>query len=226
MTDRAAKLDEAPLVAAAKAGDYNAFHALVDAHAPHLYALARRITGQDADAEDVVQTTFLKALENLPNFREESAFGTWVHAIAVNNALKLLRQRKRTWVGQPGDSDDDALPQPQLIADWRPGVTEQVEQREFHELLQQVLDDLDEKHRVVFVLRDIEQMSVKETARTLGLTESNVKVRLMRARLMLRERLTALLGEGPNLKPAHDHATDPFHDTPGGDHAHVLEGRP
>ncbi|MCC6682601.1 MAG: sigma-70 family RNA polymerase sigma factor [Phycisphaeraceae bacterium] len=216
MTDRAAEFDEARLVAAAKGGDYNAFHALVEAHAPHLYALARRVTGQDADAEDVVQTTFLKALENLANFREEAAFGTWVHAIAVNSALKLLRQRKRTWVGQPGDGEDDSLPQPQLVADWRPSVEQQVEQREFHELLQQVLDELDEKHRVVFVLRDIEQMSVKETAATLGLTESNVKVRLMRARLMLRERLTALLGEGPNLK-AHmdDH-----------DHAHLLEGRP
>lgn len=203
MTSGAA-IDEARWVAAAKAGDFEAFAALVDAHTPRLFALARRITGQHADAEDVVQQTFLSALEHLQGFRAEARFGTWITAIATNTALKHLRKNKRQ--RPQGDTqDDEHLPIPQRIADWRPGVEQEAQRREFHELLDRALGELDEKYRLVFILRDIEEMSVKETAAALEISESNVKVRLMRARLMLREKLTEALGVGPNLKPPTDH---------------------
>ena len=190
---------EAQLVAAAKAGDYDAFAALVDAHADGVYALAMRIVRQAQDAEDVVQTAFIKALENLAGFREEARFGTWLHRIAANTALKLLRKRKGLPLAAPlgGGTDDDALPLPERIADWRADVGRRLEQSEFRRLLEQAIGELDEKYRLVFILRDIEELSVKETAEQLGLTPSNVKVRLMRARLQLREKLTEAFGGDP-----------------------------
>ncbi len=197
---------EAALVARAQAGDYEAFERLVDAHADRLYGLAMRICRRTEDAEDVVQTTCLKALENLASFRGEAAFGTWLHRIAANTALKILRKRRGLPLAAPiGGTDDEPLPEPQFVARWQDNVDQVVERREFRRELEQALDDLDEKYRLVFVLRDIEELSVKETAEQMGLTESNVKVRLMRARLMLREKLTELFGIGENLNADHDH---------------------
>ncbi len=198
--------EEARLVERARHGDYEAFAALVDAHGGRLYGLALRICRRAEDAEDVVQTTFLNALEKLDSFRGEAAFGTWLHRIAANTALKVLRKRRGLPLAAPfGGADDEPLPEPQVVARWQDNVEQVVQRREFRRELDKALDELDEKYRLVFILRDIEQMNVKETAEQLGLTESNVKVRLMRARLMLRERLTELFGTGENLKTDHHH---------------------
>jgi len=198
---------EARLVEQARAGDYEAFEQLVDAHAGRLYSLGMRICRRNEDAEDVVQTTFLKALENLDSFRGEAAFGTWLHRIAANTALKVLRKRRGLPMAAPIDDggDDEPLPEPQFVARWQDNVEQVVERREFRRELEKALDELDEKYRLVFILRDIEDLSVKDTAEQLGLSESNVKVRLMRARLMLRERLTELFGTGENLHADHHH---------------------
>lgn len=200
--------EQAALVARARAGDYDAFAALVDAHAGGVYALARRIVRQDQDAEDVVQTAFIAALEHLDGFREDASFKTWLHRIATNAALKVLRKRRGLPLAAPlgGTGDEDQpLPMPERIADWRADVGRAVENREFRALLEDAIDRLDEKYRLVFILRDIEELNVKETADQLGITESNVKVRLMRARLQLREVLSRALGVGPDLKPDHAH---------------------
>jgi RNA polymerase sigma-70 factor (ECF subfamily) len=105
------------------------------------------------------------------------------------------------------------LPHPEFIAQWRDDPAELAERNEVKELLGQALSELDEKYRLVFVLRDVEQLSIKETAELLGITPSNVKVRLLRARLQLRERLTRVLGnEATRLAPA-DHHHDKNHVT-------------
>lgn len=202
---------ELELFRQAQQGDFAAFEALVDRFQPRVYRLARRILGQAQDAEDVMQQTFLSVIEHLDQFRGESAVATWILRIATNHALKVLRKRR----GLPtvpleavADPDDSyaTLPHPSYIAQWRENPEDLAQRAEVRQLVEQALTDLDDKYRVVFVLRDIEGLSVKETAEALGLSEANVKVRLLRARLKLRERLTAALGEETTrVFPTHAH---------------------
>ncbi|HVW00450.1 MAG TPA: sigma-70 family RNA polymerase sigma factor, partial [Planctomycetaceae bacterium] len=129
---------------------------------------------------------------------------------ADNHALKRL-QKNRRWKslsdGQAAASDSYAdLPHPEFIAPWRDNPARIAERHEFQQLLATALEELDEKYRLVFVLRDIEEHSTAETAELLGISEANVKVRLLRARLQLREQLTRVLGdEAQRLIPDHDH---------------------
>jgi RNA polymerase sigma-70 factor (ECF subfamily) len=192
------------LVQAAKAGDLDAFEELVNRHERRIYTLARRITGNEQDAEDVTQETFLSALEHLAEFREEASFSTWLSRIATHAALKIIRKRK----GLPTESldataEDGALPHPETIADWRESPEQLAQRNETARLIDDALTKLNEGHRLVFLLRDVEGFSVKETADALGLSEANVKVRLLRARLQLRERLTHIFGGTPVTKPPH-----------------------
>ena len=191
--------DDRPLVHRARSGDYDAFEALVARHERRVYGLALRIAGQAADAEEVVQQTFLSVIEKLDGFREEAKFSTWLTRIATNHALALLRRnaRRRTLplVEDGSDDGDEDLPHPQYIAQWQATPEEIASQHETQRLLKEALEELDEKYRLVFVLRDVEGLSTAEAAEALDITPSNVKVRLLRARLMLRERLTRHFGD-------------------------------
>ena len=193
-------LTDAELVARAKGGDLDAFEALMTRFERRVYSLALRMLRQEEDAEDVTQQTFLSVLENLAGFRGEASFATWLLRIASHAALKIIRKRKGLETvsleeaTEPGDQSD-AVPHPEYIADWRQSPEQLVELNETRRLLDEALDQLDEKHRLVFLLRDVEGLSVKETAEALGLTEANTKVRLLRARLQLRELLTRALGD-------------------------------
>jgi RNA polymerase sigma-70 factor (ECF subfamily) len=193
-------IPDAQLVALAKAGELSAFEELAHRHERALYALARRMLQNDQDAEDVTQQAFLSAVEHLAEFRGEASFKTWLLRIATHAALKVIRKRKgldtvsleeATEVSEGSES----IPHPEYIADWRQSPGQLVERNETQFLLDEALARLDEKHRLVFLLRDVEGMSGKETAEALGLGESNVKVRLLRARLQLREHLTRTLGD-------------------------------
>lgn len=192
--------DNSELVRRAKAGDIEAFEELTTRHERQIYSLAYRILQNPHDAEDVTQQAFLSAVENLAKFREESSFGTWLYRIATFAALKVIRKRKGLdtvsleEATEPRE-DYDSIPHPEYIADWKQSPEQLVERNETQRLLDDALAKLDEKHRLVFVLRDVEGLSVKETAETLGLSESNVKMRLLRARLQLREELTLTLGD-------------------------------
>jgi len=202
--------DDRLLVHHALQGDFEAFEALVTKHASRVYGLALRIVGGRHDAEEVVQQTFLSVIEKLGGFRKEARFSTWLTRIATNQALELLRRRTRRQtvpLSEDGlENYEDELPHPKFIAQWRETPDEIAARHETRELLEQALEDLDEKYRLVFVLRDIEGLSTAETAETLGITPSNVKVRLLRARLMLRERLTRQFGdEAARLYPGHEH---------------------
>jgi RNA polymerase sigma-70 factor, ECF subfamily len=193
------------LLARARGGDFDAFSQLVGQLQSRVFGVARRITGQEQDAEDVTQQTFLSVLEHLDAFRGESSVATWVLRIATNHALKVLRKRR----GLQTTSFDDRfenLPHPEYIASWRDTPEALAERAEVRHLLDAALAELDDKYRVVFVLRDVEGLSVRETAEALGLTESAVKVRLLRARLQLRERLTRSLGdEATRVAAEHSH---------------------
>lgn len=202
--------EDLPLVRRARQGDFAAFEGLVSKYERRLYGLAVRMLRNRHDAEEVVQQTFLSVIEHLEGFREEAAFHTWLMRIAANHALALLRkQRTRATVplaeDQSRDTYDD-LPHPEFIAPWRETPDQIAARRETRQLVAEALDQLDEKYRLVFALRDVEGLSTKETAGLLGITPGNVKVRLLRARLMLRERLTRLFGdEATRVLPGHDH---------------------
>jgi len=191
---------DAELVRRAKAGGLDAFETLANRHEQRVYSLALRMLRHEQDAEDVTQQTFLSAVEHLAGFREEASFSTWLLRIASHAALKVIRKKKglntvsleeATEVSE----DVNSIPHPEFIADWRQSPEELVERNETRRLLDEALAQLDEKHRLVFLLRDVEGFSVKETADALGLTEANTKVRLLRARLQLRELLTRALGD-------------------------------
>lgn len=210
--ERTSEVSDAELVARAKAGELDAFEALTNRYEQRVYSLGLRMLRQEQDAEDVTQQTFLSALENLNGFRGDASFATWLLRIATHAALKVIRKRKgldTVSLEEMTEETDsyDAIPHPEDIADWRQSPEELVHKNETRRLLEDALAILDEKHRLVFLLRDIEGLSVKETAEALGLSEANTKVRLLRARLQLREQLTRTLGDpGRRLaRSQHDH---------------------
>lgn len=188
------------LVRRARGGDFDAFEELIRHFQGRAYSLAYRILGESHDAEDVVQQTFLSLIEHLEDYREESTVAGWVLRIAANHALKVLRKRRglpTVSLAEAGEPEEGyaGIPHPDFIAHWRDDPADLVGRREVRELIEHALTELDDKYRVVFVLRDVEGFSTREAAELLGLTESAVKVRLLRARLALRERLTRVLGD-------------------------------
>jgi RNA polymerase sigma-70 factor (ECF subfamily) len=197
--EHAAVESDRDLVAKAKSGDFAAFEQLVSRYERRVFRAAARIVGRREDAEDVVQDTFTSVIEHLAGFREESGFYTWLMRIAVNHALKRLRKRRR-WLnvsdGSPqAEETYGEIPHPEFIAPWRDNPALVAERHEVQKLLGEALIELDEKYRTVFVLRDMEERTTAEVAEILGISESNVKVRLLRARLQLRERITRTLGD-------------------------------
>ena len=206
--ERTATLLEAPagadgdpdlsLVRRARDGSFEAFDTLVGRHERYLYTLALRIVRNEQDAEEVVQETFLGVVEHIKEFAEQSTFRTWLVRIATNHALKVLRRRRThpaILMNGPDPDERRPLPHPEFIAPWRDEPLNLAQEKETQRLLAEAIEALDDKYRLVFQLRDVQGLSTEETARALGLTESNVKVRLLRARLMLRERLTVALGD-------------------------------
>jgi RNA polymerase sigma-70 factor, ECF subfamily len=200
MNETTSEIADTELVRRAQAGELDAFEALTTRYERRVYSLAQRMLRQDQDAEDVTQQTFLSALENLNGFRGEASFATWLLRIATHAALKVIRKRKGLQTvpfEEPTEGGEDlqGVPHPEYIADWRQSPEELAQTNEIRRLVEEALDRLDEKHRVVFLLRDVQGLSVKETAVALGLSEANTKVRLLRARLQLREQLTRTLGD-------------------------------
>ena len=183
--------DESTLVAQAKAGDQNAFAELVNRYERKIYRLAKNITRNDEDAEDVLQDAFLKAYTHLDNFKGDSKFYTWLVRIAVNEALMRLRKRKTDRsvpLDEPVELGEETVQRE--IAVWEDNPEQQYSQEEWRRILDEAVDSLKPDFRTVFVLRDIEELSTEETAETLGISVPAVKSRLLRARLALRETLT------------------------------------
>lgn len=196
LLDRAA---ESALVLQAQQGDFEAFDQLVRHCERRVFTVVLRLLGNREDAENAVQTAFLKALEALDGFRGEASFCSWVARIASRVGLDLLRSRKRHEGASldelSSDEDDEGnIPRPWLLVDWREDPSRSVERQELHNILSQALDKLSPNLRAVFVLRDVQGLSTEEAATELGITAGNAKVRLLRARLRLREILTEVFG--------------------------------
>lgn len=191
-----AKEDEHLLVAAAKRGDAAAFEELVNRYERKIFRLTMNITRNREDAEDAMQDAFLKSYSHLKDFQEDSRFYTWLVRIAANEALMRLRKRRPNQfsLDEPIEGDDDLMPRE--LEDWGPSPEQRFAQTEMHEILSDVIDKLEPDFRVVFVLRDIEELSTEETAKTLGISVPAVKSRLLRARLKLRQKLNRYFRQG------------------------------
>lgn len=181
---------------ALQAGDRAEFARMVDLYSAHIYRLALKMLGDPQDAEDVLQTTFLKALQSVGSFEGRSSLSTWLYRIAVNEALMSLRRQKPTVsVAMDYESDEEDIEHPTQLTDWCCLPEEELLSAEAKRYLDLAVRRLPEKLRLVFLLRDVEGLSIKETAEALDLTETAVKTRLLRARLNLREQLSAYYGE-------------------------------
>jgi RNA polymerase sigma-70 factor (ECF subfamily) len=183
---------EQDLIARVQRGHHELFYELVRPYERRVYAAAMAILRNEADAEDVAQEAVLKALANIRQFRAESRFSTWLIQITVNEAL-MRRRRQRTRVVESIDDhrDEEGEYRPRDFADWREIPSEALERKEVRQKLAEALGSLDRKYREVFMLRDMEQLNIQETAETLGISIASVKTRLLRARLMLRDLLAS-----------------------------------
>jgi len=192
------KADEPILVAAAQNGDISAFETLVGRYERKIFRLTQNITQNREDAEDAMQEAFLKAFEHLREFQGNSRFYTWLVRIAVNQALMKLRKRRPNVVSLDEEVDTGEDMMPREVEDWGPSPEQRYEQTELSGILSNVIGELDPPFRVVFQLRDIEELSTEETAEALGLSVPAVKSRLLRARLKLRQKLNQYFRQGAN----------------------------
>ena len=180
---------EAALLAGLRSQDGAAYERLVRLYGGRMLAVARRLLGQDEDAQDAVQEAFLSAFKAIPQFAGQSRLSTWLHRIVTNVALMKLRTRQR----KPERSIEDLLPkflgnghQADPADDWSDSAETATQKREDREYIRGCIQQLPENYRTVLVLRDIEEFDTDETARTLGVSVPVVKTRLHRARQALR----------------------------------------
>lgn len=183
--------EEIALIERVCVGEKQLFYELICPYERSVYTAAYSVLQNEADAEEAAQEAFLKAFSHLSSFRKESKFSTWLIQIAVNEArMKRRKDRKSLYDSideQPEDEAGDYFPRD--FADWREIPSEALQRNELRGALQKAIAALHPRYREVFVLRDIQQMNIAETAATLEITEASVKTRLLRARLQMREAL-------------------------------------
>ena len=184
--------EEAALIGRIQSGERELFYELIRPYERRVFVIAFTILRNEADAEDAVQDAFLKAFKYLAQFRFESRFSTWLIQVAINEARLRLRKSHLEIMRPIEDQmNEDGSYTPRDFTDWREIPSEALERKEIREKLIAALGSLAQKYREVFVLRDVEHMSIEETAQALGISAGAVKTRLLRARLMLRDLLSA-----------------------------------
>ena len=193
----ARQTSEAELVRRVRDGEHDLFYELIRPYERRVYSAAFAILRNTADAEDAAQEAILKAFKHIRQFREEARFSTWLIQIAVNEA-RMRRRKDHADLMEPiaDRPDESGVYTPRDFADWREIPSEALERKEIREKLSEALASLGEIYREVFVLRDMQHLSIEETAETLGISTASAKTRLLRARLMLRDLLAPGLG-GP-----------------------------
>ena len=190
------------LVERSQKGETAAFAMLVERHQRQLYRLALRMTGSDADANEVLQEAFLNAWQKLPNFRGEAQFSSWLYRIAANSALMRLRRKRRApdalqeqplELQGPKFSAEGYL-DPPPHSDWSQRADEKMMSGQLGVAIDKAVHELPEDYRTVFLLKDVDGLSNEDIAHALELTVPAVKSRLHRARLALREKLGEFFG--------------------------------
>jgi RNA polymerase sigma-70 factor (ECF subfamily) len=207
--------DDMDLVHASKNGDVAAFEELVKRYDRKLLRIAQSVTHNREDSQDAVQEAFLKAYQNLAAFREDSQFSTWLIRITVNQSLmKLRKQRSNREMSLDEDFGDEGDFLPKEVADWAPNPEQLYWASELRDLLTKSLEDLSPISRTVFVLRDIEGLSIDQTAVAMNLSNSAVKARLWRVRFQLRERLNYYFTKQTESAQQRHICTNAWHQAP------------
>lgn len=181
--------EDLALVQAAKDGGITAFEELVKKHERRMFRIAHGLLHNREDAEDAIQEAFLNAFCKLSQFQAKSKFSTWLARITVNQALTKLRKEPVSWSSLQDESQDEAGPLPHEIVDWAPSPEMAYSSTELRNILGRNLRRLNPKLRAVFLLHDVEGLSLEESAQALGLSVPAVKARSWRARFQLRELL-------------------------------------
>jgi RNA polymerase sigma-70 factor, ECF subfamily len=191
----ARKTNEEMLIRRIRNGEHELFYELIRPYERRVYAAAFAIVRNEADAEDVAQEAMLKAFKHLAQFRSEARFSTWLIQITVNEA-RMRKRKERSNMMEPitDHQDEEGNYTPRDFADWREIPSETLERTEVRQKLAEALVELGQKYREVFVLRDMQQLSIDQTAKMLNISAAAVKTRLLRARLMLRDLLSPGLG--------------------------------
>jgi RNA polymerase sigma-70 factor (ECF subfamily) len=195
--------DDLDLVHTAKNGNVAAFEQLVSRYDRKLLRIAQSITHNREDSQDAVQEAFLKAYQNLSAFREDSKFSTWLFRITVNQSLMKLRKQRSTKemsLDEDFEAEGDFLPKE--VADWAPNPEQRYWASELRDILIKCLEELNPILQTVFVLRDIEGLTIEQTAEVLEVSQTAVKTRLWRARLQLREGLNKYFSKQTHLARA------------------------
>jgi RNA polymerase sigma-70 factor (ECF subfamily) len=195
--------DDLELVHASKKGDMTAFEELVKRYDRKLFRIAQSVTHNREDSQDAVQEAFLKAFQHLAEFREASQFSTWLIRITLNQSLMKLRMRntaKEFFLDDDLRENGELLPRD--VADWAPNAEQLYWASELREILTGALEELSPISRTVFVLRDVEGLSIEQTGMAMNLSSSAVKARLWRVRLQLRERLNKYFNKHAHSAPA------------------------
>ncbi len=186
--------NEQEMISAILAGDTQLFHALIRPYERRVFAMAVALLHNDADAEEVAQEAFLRAFRKLESFRGDASFSTWLISITLNEARS--RMRRKTLVPMEsldGTTDEPANISPALLRDWKEIPSQALERREVRLVLQEAIATLPTIYREVFLLRDVEELSIKEAAEVLQISIASIKVRLHRARIMLQKELAPKL---------------------------------
>jgi RNA polymerase sigma-70 factor (ECF subfamily) len=183
--------NEAELIERVCQGQSDLFYDLIRPYERSVFMAALSVVENEADAEEVAQEAVLKAFANLKTFRSEAKFSTWLVQITINEArMRRRKDRKNLYSSiDEGKPDEEGDYIPVDFADWREIPSEALERDQLKRALAKALASLGEKYREVFVLRDVQQLSIAETAKILGITEASVKTRLLRARLQMRDAL-------------------------------------
>lgn len=207
----AEQFSEEDLIRRIRDGEHDLFYELVRPYERRVYAAALAILRNPADAEDAAQESMLKALKHIRQFRADARFSTWLIQITVNEA-RMKRRREQTRAMDPiaDRQDEEGNYVPRDFADWREVPLETLERKEVRQKLAESMHALGEKYREVFVLRDMQHLSIEETAKALGISHASVKTRLLRARLMLRDMLAPGLGGRWSSKLSFEKGTKPW----------------
>ena len=179
-------MTENDLVRQAKEGSREALAELVSRYSDKIYNLALRILRNREDAEDVLQETFLQVLRKLDTFDERSTFFTWIYRIGTNTSLMKLRKKKQIFAELPDKPDLED----KVFVDWSQDPSSNIQNEEIKKTIDTAIGQLSDIYRSVFILRDLEHLSIKETGKILNISEENVKIRLRRARLFLRDKIS------------------------------------
>lgn len=205
------RLNEEMLIRRIRDGEHELFYELIRPYERRVYSTAFAIVRNEADAEDVSQEAVLKAFKHIRQFRAEARFSTWLIQITVNEARMRIRKAHAAIMQPIADhQDEDGTFTPRDFADWREIPSETLERSEVRQKLGEALASLGQKYREVFVLRDVQHLSIEETAKTLEISPASVKTRLLRARLMLRDLLAPGLGGSWSSKLSFAKGTKPW----------------